>query len=141
LDSQKAEKGWTFTLGYTTAMDVPLEQLAGTRIPPDFLETAPKSYGRSNKDSPLHGPLAAAMMATQAFQSYTGGVFNQTGVTGINHAITIGGWDESKQAWLIKNSWSTGWGLAGYAWVHYGSNSIGYAAAWVQAASNQYSIN
>ena len=36
-----------------------------------------------------HGPLAVAMMATSAFQAYTGGVFNEPGVTGINHAVTI----------------------------------------------------
>jgi cathepsin L len=88
-----------------------------------------------------HGPLAVAMEATGLFQGYTGGVFNEPGVGGINHAVTIIGWDDSKQAWLVKNSWGTGWGMSGYFWIHYGSNNIGYAAAWVQAPSNKYIIN
>jgi cathepsin L len=88
-----------------------------------------------------HGALAVAMMATPAFQAYTGGVFNEAGVTGINHAVTIVGWDDSKEAWLVKNSWGTGWGIGGYFWIKWGSNSIGYAAAWVQAASPRYRLN
>jgi cathepsin L len=82
-----------------------------------------------------HGPLSAALLATGAFQAYTGpGVFNETSPPGINHTISIVGWDDSRHAWLIKNSWGTGWGMNGYGWVDYGSNSIGSQAAWVDAA-------
>jgi C1A family cysteine protease len=88
-----------------------------------------------------HGALAVAMEATPLFQAYTGGVFNEPNVTGINHAVTIVGWDDANQAWIVKNSWSTGWGEAGYFRIRYGSNSIGYAAAWVEAASTRYKIN
>ena len=58
----------------------------------------------------------------------------------LNHAVTLIGWDDSKSAWLIKNSWGTGWGDTcgfgterGYMWISYTSDNIGYAAAWVQA--------
>jgi cathepsin L len=53
-----------------------------------------------------------------------------------NHSITIIGWDDVKGAWLIKNSWGIGWGGTagrgsekGYAWVHYGTNNVGFMTA------------
>ena len=49
-----------------------------------------------------HGPLAVALKATPLWSSYTGGVFNEPGVSGINHGVTLVGWDDGKQAWLIE---------------------------------------
>jgi cathepsin L len=68
-----------------------------------------------------HGPLAAAVLATNNFQAYTTGspVFNESvaAVTltpvdtntgkkyhNINHDVLLIGWDDNKGAWLIKNS-------------------------------------
>ncbi|HJQ40906.1 MAG TPA: C1 family peptidase [Thermoanaerobaculia bacterium] len=81
-----------------------------------------------------HGPLAIAVRVTAAFQAYTTGTFNESATGPINHAITLVGWDDSRNAWLIKNSWGTGWGMNGYMWIRYTSNSVGTGAAWVDAA-------
>ncbi len=57
-----------------------------------------------------------------------------------NHVVTLVGWDDQRQAWLIKNSWGTDWGAkaggpeAGYAWVAYGQANLGAYAMWVRAA-------
>jgi len=37
------------------------------------------------------------------------------------HAIVVVGYDDSRSAFRIVNSWGTGWGLAGYGWIDYGS--------------------
>lgn len=81
----------------------------------------------------MYGPLGVAVVATPAFKAYTGGVFNEHSNAKVNHAITLVGWDDSKNAWRIKNSWGTGWGESGYMWIDYNSNKVGYAATWTQA--------
>ncbi len=92
-----------------------------------------------------YGPLAVAVRVTGKFQGYTGGVFNENDTGSVNHGVLLVGWDDAKGAWLIKNSWGTGWGETGgygsskgYMWIKYGSNSIGYAAAWVRAKNTFY---
>jgi cathepsin L len=84
-----------------------------------------------------YGPLGVAVAATPAFKAYKSGVFNENSSANINHAVTLVGWDDSKQAWRIKNSWGVGWGEAGYMWIAYGCNKIGYAATWVKAKPAQ----
>ncbi|MCV3212204.1 hypothetical protein OGM63_01455 [Plectonema radiosum NIES-515] len=71
--------------------------------------------------------------------SYRSGVFNNPTppfeCMAINLAVTIIGWDDDKQAWLIKNSWGPYWGEKGYMWIGYKSNNIGCGAAWVDATT------
>jgi cathepsin L len=65
----------------------------------------------------------------------------------INHLVLLVGWDDYQGAWLIKNSWGTGWGDTcgygserGYAWIKYNAENIGGGAAWVRAKSNLYTL-
>jgi len=78
-----------------------------------------------------YGPLASAVTVTEHFMYYTGGIFDEfSSQKNINHAITIVGWDDDKEAFLIKNSWGEGWGEKGYMWIKYGCNNIGFGTSW-----------
>ncbi len=83
-----------------------------------------------------YGALASTVYATPQFQAYRSGVFNEKlklGPNDVNHAITLVGWDDKLNAFLLKNSWSKGWGQDGYMWINYSSNNVGYGTMWVVA--------
>lgn len=89
-----------------------------------------------------YGAVSACVLATPTFQDFGStidgrGVFHDQPSDNsnpeINHAIVIIGWDDDKQAWLIRNSWGIGWGNKGYAWIDYNTNNIGYSAIWALA--------
>ncbi|MFZ1110641.1 MAG: C1 family peptidase [Rhodomicrobium sp.] len=88
-----------------------------------------------------HGPVAAFVRATPAMQAYTGGVFNERDAGDINHIVLLAGWDDKKNAWLMKNSWSVNWGENGYMWIDYKSNGVGSVAAWVRASRPQANLS
>ena len=35
------------------------------------------------------------------------------------HAVLICGYDDTKQSWILRNSWGTSWGLKGYCYLPY----------------------
>lgn len=86
-----------------------------------------------------HGPLAVLIRIDEPLKAYKGGVFNERNPGTVNHAVLMLGWDDRKKAWLLMNSWGTEWGEGGYAWVAWGSNSVGMYAAWIEVPSNPYS--
>jgi cathepsin L len=89
-----------------------------------------------------YGPLAIAIKADSAWMGNQGAVlsdFPNDLSQGLNHAVVLIGWDNNRGAWLIKNSWGPTCGIVvngantGFMYVKYGSNNIGYSAAWVVA--------
>ena len=87
-----------------------------------------------------YGAVSASVNVTGSFQNYTNGTYFGTASDpnspSTNHAIVLVGWDDSKGAWLMKNSWGQDWGEDGYMWIKYGSNNIGRRAAWIRAKKN-----
>ena len=89
------------------------------------------------------GPLTVAMYVNGSFMSYGEGVYTAEDAevdlcgeaAGANHALTAVGYgvydDFSAEGhviipyWIIKNSWSAGWGDAGYIKVEMGKNVCG----------------
>lgn len=79
----------------------------------------------------LYGAVATYMKAgVSTFIGYGGGVYNGYPSTDstwdVDHAVTIVGWCDDKNAWIIKNSWGPNWGpYGGYAYVDYNTSNIG----------------
>jgi C1A family cysteine protease len=101
-----------------------IDPFSPERIPsPDAIKSAVLKYGG----------VVVAVTAKQVFQQYRSGTFNAFTTDPVDHAVTIIGWDDARQAWLIKNSWGKSWGENGYMWIRYGACNIGRYAVWVNA--------
>ncbi|MDR3458020.1 MAG: C1 family peptidase [Verrucomicrobiae bacterium] len=82
-----------------------------------------------------YGAVGAGIAADDAFQNIRPGtVFKGSGATKIDHDIILIGWDDSKGAWLLRNSWNTVWADKGYCWIAYGANAVGTEAVWCDVA-------
>lgn len=79
------------------------------------------------------GGVCVCVYVDRYFQAYTGGVLNKCkkNVNWPNHMVQIVGWDDSVNAWYVKNSWGTGWGENGFIWMVYDCNLLGYGASYV----------
>lgn len=73
------------------------------------------------------GPITACFEVYQDFWYGTdvSGVYTQQStIAEGGHCVVIVGYDDTKQAWLMRNSWGTGWGVGGYCWFGYGQCGI-----------------
>ena len=79
------------------------------------------------------GPISACFSCYQDWETF--GFTHQTGVYKHTpssplmggHCIVIVGYDDARQAWLVRNSWGAGWGMTGspgYIWMGYGQADI-----------------
>lgn len=71
--------------------------------------------------------LVCTMLVYQSFMNYVSGVYRKLSTLDPylgGHMMCIVGYDDAKGAWLVRNSWGTGWGEQGYAWVGYNECGI-----------------
>lgn len=75
------------------------------------------------------GPVAISVAAS-AWQFYSGGVLSSDCGSDVDHATVLEGYghdsNSSLDYWLVRNSWSSGWGESGYIRVaRYGGTPKG----------------
>jgi len=72
-----------------------------------------------------NGPPSICVDAS-TWQYYGGGVI-QNCPTQLDHCVQLTGWTNVNgvNAWIVRNSWGTGWGYAGYLYVAMGGNVCG----------------
>ncbi len=67
-----------------------------------------------------YGPVLATFYVYNDFYSYRSGVYSYTTGSYLGaHAVLIVGYDDVNQAFIVKNSWGTGWGETGYFRIAY----------------------
>ncbi len=77
------------------------------------------------------GPLIACFDCFDDFFAYGSGVYRKTAnAKSVGaHCVLIVGFDDEQGAWIIRNSWGTGWGgLGGYCLFAYGECQIDFYA-------------
>ncbi len=92
-----------------------------------------------------YGSVVTYMKASfDDFFTYKSGVYNSypsSDPTDVDHAVTIVGWNDNVNAWIIKNSWGTDWGYSGYAYVDYNSQNIGNFIYYVYPHSSRGTVS
>jgi hypothetical protein len=93
----------------------------------------------------MRGPMACAVSMKEDFFYYKGGVYtpimgdrifedgnpyHKDGSLKLNHGVCIMGWDDSRECWIMKNSWGTWHGDGGYDYFRYGGEGGGYGPSW-----------
>jgi C1A family cysteine protease len=78
------------------------------------------------------GPLLAGMAVYNDFFAYTGGVYQKTAGSSLEgyHCITVVGYNDSQQCWILKNSWGPNWGDSGYCRIRYGQADLLIDSSW-----------
>ncbi|OHT10052.1 Clan CA, family C1, cathepsin L-like cysteine peptidase [Tritrichomonas foetus] len=80
-----------------------------------------------------YGPVAVAIDASNwSFQLYTGGIYDEPSCSpySLDHGVGCVGFgaEGSTKYWIVRNSWGTSWGEAGYIRMIWQDNQCGIAS-------------
>ncbi len=69
----------------------------------------------SIKRAVIKGPILANLILYEDLQYYKSGVYKHlTGNKLGGHAVSIVGWNDATESWIVQNSWGSNWGEGGY---------------------------
>lgn len=79
------------------------------------------------------GPVLAGMAVYNDFFAYSSGVYQKTAGSALAgyHCISVVGYNDSQQCWILKNSWGAGWGESGFVRVKYGQADLLIDTSWM----------
>jgi len=91
--------------------------------------TTTRNEGQMQSFTYTKGPPSVCVDASN-WDSYNGGVYTSSDCgRALDHCVQIVGWDkvDGVNAWIVRNSWGTSWGYAGYLYVAMGEDACGIA--------------
>jgi hypothetical protein len=78
------------------------------------------------------GPLVTTLAVYADFMAYGGGVYKHVAGDMLGgHAVSIIGYDDAKQAYIVRNSWGETWGENGFGYVAYDDTSGVGSETWL----------
>ena len=122
--------------GVCTWQSMPYDDLNGCSLIPDATQTQNASgYKISSYVKIMNSdqvaiktmlaskhPVIATLIVDNSFVGAKAGFVwsAYSGSGALPHTLIICGYDDTKGAYKVMNSWGTGWGDAGYSWITYG---------------------
>jgi C1A family cysteine protease len=125
------------TLGAPNETDWPYDIKLFTHKPPAVAYTDAKqdvvtSYSRVPRDTTqMRGCLADGfpfILGFTVYESFESQAVADSGILNMpasgekvmgGHAVLAVGYDDSRRAFIVRNSWGSGWGIKGYFWMPY----------------------
>ena len=95
------------------------------------------------------GAVAVAFRWESKYYSAANGTYYYDGAGGSNHEVLVVGWDDAfshdlfspdagtNGAWIVKNSWGTGWGDGGYFHLSYNDASLCDGAVFIAGPTTE----
>ncbi len=83
------------------------------------------------------GPVLAGMEVWSDFFAYSGGApyVKSSAATRLSppgyHCLSVVGYDDNQQCWIVKNSWGTNWGDSGFGRIGYGQTDLLIDSSWM----------
>jgi C1A family cysteine protease len=95
------------------------------------------------KEAMVQAPILISIGVWNDFFGYSSGEYsaedeNEETRVGM-HALLLIGWDDTRQAWLARNSWGADWGLDGYLWIAWGTASS-HVSVWRPVSTRYHAL-
>ncbi len=91
-----------------------------------------------------YGPVWSLLYIADAYYNASNYTYFYGGTASVNHAGCVVGWDDTKVtaggtgAWIVKNTYGTGWGEQGYYYISYNdSQFLRYNGYWPEMMENE----